>query len=315
MSLNQPRKIYRFQRFSARTVELLCNDELHFANPATFNDPLDCQPTVESDSDRDTLRLLLTELIRRRVEAETLASLKNARLQGEKVLEHAKKLGEQAARSELANIAYNATNPEHGDSKIENERWLLIAKIQNELKKRYDRGVCCFSATFRNPLLWSHYGDQHRGLCIGYSLARKQKPRLRKVVYGGSRKVMTSLIARALLNNDSEAQELLDRDVLLRKATPWRYELEWRLFDNVGVRDSVLALKDVTFGLRCSYSLIYAVVAALDTRDEKVDFFQMDEVRGSFKLKRSPVDTGEMRAFLPRTAGFWEDAFGPINED
>ena len=126
---------------------------------------------------------------------------------------------------------------------------------------------------------------------------------------------MTSLIARALLNNDSEAQELLDRDVLLRKAAPWRYELEWRLFDNVGVRDSVLALKDVTFGLRCSYSLIYAVVAALDTRDEKVDFFQMDEVRGSFKLKRSPVDTGEMRAFPPRTAGFWEDAFGPINED
>lgn len=117
MASNQPKKIYRYQQFSAITVDLLCHDNLHFADPATFNDPLDCQPTVKSDSDRETLRLILTELIMKRVEAETLASLKIAGLNGNKASAHAKKLGERTARDELANIAYHATNPEYETSK------------------------------------------------------------------------------------------------------------------------------------------------------------------------------------------------------
>ncbi|MCP4252083.1 MAG: DUF2971 domain-containing protein [Candidatus Scalindua sp.] len=315
MSSNQPNKIYRYQRFSATTVESLCHDQLHFADPGAFNDPLDCQPTVESDSDRDTLRLLLTELVRRRIEAEAISSLKSAKLKGKKAAAHAKRLGEQAARSELANIAYHATNPEYEVSTKEAECLLLTNDIQRELQKQYDRGVCCFSAAVGNPLLWSHYGDQHRGLCIGYGLDRVPRPKLQKVVYGGSRTVATSLIAQALLKNDPKAQELLDRDVLLRKASPWRYEREWRLLGNRGVQDSALTLKDVTFGLRCPVALRHSVVTALEARAGEVEFYEMYEVRGSFKLKRSPVDTDEMRAFLPHTAQSGVEIFGPINED
>lgn len=296
-------------------VESLCHDQLHFADPAAFNDPLDCQPTVESDSDRDTLRLLLTELVRRRVEAKALASLRNAKLKGKKAAAHAKKLGEQAARIELANIAYHATNPEYEVGEEEAECRLLTTEIQRELLKQYDRGVCCFSAAVDNPLLWSHYGDQHRGLCIGYGLSRLPKPKLQKVVYGGSRTIMTSLIAQVLLKNDLNAEELLDRDVLLRKASPWRYEREWRLLGNRGVQDSALALKDVTFGLRCPVALMYAVITALESREEEVEFYEMYEVRGSFKLKRRSVNTDEMRAFLPHTARSGVEIFGPINED
>ena len=226
MSYNQPRKIYRYQRFSARTIESLCHDHLHFADPAAFNDPLDCQPTVETDSDIDILRLLLTELISRRVKAEAVASLNNAKMKGKEALDHAKRMGDQAARSQLENIRYHSTNPEYEMSEEEAECWLLTVDIQSELLKQYDRGVCCFSGTFGNPLLWSHYGDQHRGLCIGYSLEREPKPKLRKVEYGGNRTVKTNLIVQALLKNDPDAQESLDRDILLRKASPWRYERE-----------------------------------------------------------------------------------------
>lgn len=30
-----------------------------------------------------------------------------------------------------------------------------------------NRGVLCFSRGWHNPLLWSHYGDKHRGICLG----------------------------------------------------------------------------------------------------------------------------------------------------
>ncbi len=313
MSETQPKKVYRYQAISARTIESLCRDTLYFADPAVFNDPLDCKPSVVSDSDRATLRMVLSELIKRRVASETRAALafRNAQLQGEKAKAHANLSGEQAAQRELANIEYNATNPEFEVSKEEAECWLLTSEIQREILKQYDRSLCCFSATFKNSLLWSHYADQHRGVCIGYGLARVPKPKLHKVVYGGSRSVKTSLIARVLLENDNEAQDLLDRDVLLRKAPSWRYEREWRLLGNRGVQDSSLELADVTFGLRCPAALKHALVSTLEPRAATMKFFEMHELSGTFKLKRKLLDTDELRVYFPNIARSGEEIFGP----
>jgi hypothetical protein len=173
---------YRYRGFSTATLESLCRDVLHFAHPGTFNDPLDCNPTVECDSDLDQLRALLTLLIRRRVTAEVLESLRSARLRGERATAHANKRAQADAGHELANIAYNATNPDYGVGKAEAETWLLTQEIERELFRHYERGVCCFSRTYSSPVLWSHYGDNHQGLCIGYGTDRAPKPKLQKRV-------------------------------------------------------------------------------------------------------------------------------------
>ena len=296
-------------------IEALCHDGLYFASPAAFNDPLDCRPTIESDSDKRTLRAILTELINRRVAAETLRALKTARLKGGKAEAHAHRSGETAARQELANIAYNATNPDFEVSETEAECWLLTSAIQRELLEQYERGVCCFSTVVDNPILWSHYGDQHRGICIGYGLDRVPKPILHKVVYGGSRTVKTSLVARALLENDPDARNLLGRDVLLRKVPSWRYEREWRLLGNKGAQDSCLQLVDVTFGLRCPEALKHVLISALKPRAATVKFFKMDELPGSFKLKRKSVEVGELHSYFPKTAMSGEEIFGPASSD
>ena len=31
-----------------------------------------------------------------------------------------------------------------------------------------DVGVLCFSRTWSNPVLWSHYGERHKGICLGF---------------------------------------------------------------------------------------------------------------------------------------------------
>src|SRR5713226_357193 len=31
-------------------------------------------------------------------------------------------------------------------------------------------GMVCFSMAWHNPLLWSHYGDRHRGIALGFDL-------------------------------------------------------------------------------------------------------------------------------------------------
>src|ERR1035441_5332564 len=30
------------------------------------------------------------------------------------------------------------------------------------------RGLLCFSSGWNNPVIWAHYSDKHRGLCLGF---------------------------------------------------------------------------------------------------------------------------------------------------
>ena len=304
---------YRYRAFST-TLDSLCQDTLHFAHPGTFNDPLDCDPTIECDSDLDQLRALLDVLIRRRVSAEVLESLRRARLGGDRAAAHANKRAQTEATSELANIGDHATNPEYEVEKDEAESWLLVQEIQRELRQHYARGVCCFSRTYRSPVLWSHYGDNHEGLCIGYGTDRVPKPTLKKVIYGGNRGIKTSTLARTFVHDDDDAKADLDRDVLLRKARGWSYEREWRLIGDQGLQDSPLLLKEVIFGLRCGPSIKHAVVRALDGRDQPVQFYEMYEVRSRYVLRRKPLELDDF-TWLPKTAESGEEIFGPSDAD
>ncbi|WP_223910479.1 DUF2971 domain-containing protein [Rhodoferax lithotrophicus] len=218
------------------------------------------------------------------------------------------------ARKELETIAYNATDPEYTVSEAEAERYLLTTQIESELHRHYERGVCCFSTTYASPLLWSHYGDQHRGLCIGYGLIRQPKPEMHAVVYGGSRSVRTSVLIRALVHDDQNAKKELDRDVLLRKASGWKYEREYRLLGVQGNQDSTLLLKEITFGLRCPESVVHTVVKALAGRDAAMRYFQMKVERDRFALRRSEVDQAELSMYMPKTAQSGEEICNGFNE-
>lgn len=309
-----PGTFYRYRTFSIDTLDSLCHDRLYFAHPGTFNDPLDCKVTIECDSSLDELRSLLSVLIRKRVMSDVLASLGKARIKGDGAAAHAEKRALSEVRNQLAAIDYDATNPEYTVSKDEAESWLLTSEIERELCRHYERGVCCFSTTYASPLLWSHYGDQHRGLCIGFSLDRRPRPLPRRVVYGGSRSVPTSLLTKALVHEDQMAKEELDRDVLLRKARGWSYEKEWRLIGDQGNHDSPLLLKEVTFGLRCPISVVHAVTKALAGRISPVCYYQMYEVNGRFILRRNEVNLDELDADMPKTAQSGLEVFGDPEE-
>jgi hypothetical protein len=308
-------RFYRYRSFSASTVESLCRDELYFASPADFNDPFDCKPVVEPDSDAEVLRAILQQLVAARVSAETQNALASAKLKGDKAVAHARRSGEQEAAHELANIAYSATNPDYDCCKEDAEKRLLVASVERELLRQYDKGVCCFSESFNDMLLWSHYGDQHRGLCVGYGLDRKPKPKLQKVLYGGTRTVKSSLIAKAIVEKDEQASAALDESVLLRKAPQWRYEQEWRLLGSRGAQDSCLLLSDVTFGLRCSDAIKHTLICALGSRAPNIEFYEVRSAHGTFRLNRTKVDVDELTRSFPKTAESGIEIFGDPEPD
>jgi hypothetical protein len=40
-----------------------------------------------------------------------------------------------------------------------------------------DRGMMCFSADWSNPVIWAHYSDKHRGICLGFEIPEMQGDR------------------------------------------------------------------------------------------------------------------------------------------
>lgn len=307
-----PQTIYRYRAFSELTLSALCLDQVYFSRADAFNDPLDCNPCFQADSDLNSLTEVLKKLVYNRVSSQVNESLKRARIKGVRADAHVDTVASHEVKKTLAEIAYNATNPDYTGSREENEIWLITGSIENELLQNYARGVCCFSTSYLHPLLWSHYGDSHKGLCIGYTLDRKPRPELHKVVYGGSRLIKTSTVVKAILDDDEKAKQLLDRDVLLRKADCWKYEDEWRLIGNHGIQESPLKLESVTFGLRCSDVVKHAIVKSLTGRRDEIKFYEVYSVHGRFSMKRNRVDLDELTRCLPRTAESGAEMFGDI---
>lgn len=90
-----------------------------------------------------------------------------------------------------------------------------FSAIRTLINERW--GLLCFSAGWHNPLLWSHYGERHKGICLGFSVPDN---RLIEVQYTKYREVLTPvLLAR------SDIHELL----LSRKYRDWAYEEEHRM--------------------------------------------------------------------------------------
>ena len=281
-----PRRLYKYRDLTARTLDMVVGDKLHFADPSTFNDPLDTRPSVEADVDNSELERILGILIERSTAAEMRAGAKAMKLTEPRTREWIEKHSRRQAERRIAEIEDGAADPDyHYEAALRSQ---LRYCIELELLRGYEKGIVSFATRDDCPLMWSHYGDQHRGICLGYSVPEKSTEDLREVAYGGDRLVKASDIG-AMLDGDDEARSRVDADVLLRKADSWSYELEWRLVGRRGTEGSPLELEEIIFGMECTGSSKYTVMKALENRSGSVRFFEMCEGRGTFTLRKNEV--------------------------
>ena len=82
--------------------------------------------------------------------------------------------------------------------------------------------MCCFTADYSNTLLWSHYANQHQGLCIGFDSSIVPLSHAHKVQY--SQRYPTIEVRGV----DSYTPVNLCSPILTKSAV-WSYENEYRL--------------------------------------------------------------------------------------
>lgn len=143
----------------------------------------------------------------------------------------------------------------------------LLKHLKKELTKKH--GLLCFSSTWQEPLLWAHYGDKHRGVCLGFEIAKRLP---QQVKYVPERLNHSFSVEKVPLS--PEAARLV-HESLYTKHDGWEYEKEWRIFTDltdpendgryyVPFSDEMI-LKEVILGDRCKLKI--ASIAELLNRN------------------------------------------------
>ena len=95
--------------------------------------------------------------------------------------------------------------------------------VLKERKRKSNQkfGLICLSARFDDPVQWAHYGDSHRGVCLGFEVTT---PDLIEVQYLDSRTPPAEFLESLAL---PIAQ--FCREAISKKFKHWEYEQEYRI--------------------------------------------------------------------------------------
>ena len=193
---------------------------IYFASPATLNDPFECYPHVEWPIDaRVGQRALFDRYL--------VAAQRNG--------------GEQYSRTQLRAVAAEQHRRLRDDIEFRSEYFYKIFGTH--------LGVFSVSKTFTNTLQWSHYGDSHRGFCVG----------IRMAAFGGSTYEVDYVDDRpsidgARIISDGEYINASAGSIVLTKSRDWSHEQEVRvLAASAGLkRLRADGFECVFLGLRCT---------------------------------------------------------------
>lgn len=90
----------------------------------------------------------------------------------------------------------------------------VLRKTKSELSKT--NGLLCFSKNWKNPLLWGHYADKHKGICLGFDVPNAH---LSEIKYIRDRPPIPEVIDEPFM-----------KKLLLSKFEHWQYEEEYRVY-------------------------------------------------------------------------------------
>jgi hypothetical protein len=119
-------------------------------------------------------------------------------------------------------------------------------------------GVLCFSKGWHNPVLWSHYAERHKGMCLGFDIPDRLCLAMKYTGRRLANKIRAELDLGGLDQTDMQ-------EILTTKFEHWRYEDEVRLVLELKEEErdkpsglyfkefsDKLVLREVILGPRCA---------------------------------------------------------------
>ncbi len=191
-----PPKFYKYRSVDgapmSRAKEIILEDKIFFASPSNFNDPFDLRPvfSLEASADRqieDYLRLS------RKFESHLTESQREA--------EATRVMTSSLSKDNLATTT-------------------AAIQVIHNFHVRASVGVFCVSTKRDDILMWAHYADSHKGICLEFDGMQSLMAHAQRVEYSQE---------RVPINPYNDANDVAMSKALLTKSSHWAYEAEWRL--------------------------------------------------------------------------------------
>lgn len=193
---SEQRYLYRYRSLASGAAafvgRIVCENELYFANPSSFNDPFDCRPSFSMDAPKAQLRRYYQGIYSRQAPLMSRAVRRDV----------SKKISRNPAR--------NPANPQN----------LLAFKETYHANVTATIGLLCLSEIATDLLMWSHYADSHRGVCLVFDWQTEFFGQAQAVIYQKNRPRINPIF--------QSHKEMLNH-ALLTKSNHWQYEKEWRI--------------------------------------------------------------------------------------
>lgn len=289
-------KLYKYTKIDA-VQKILESGKLQWKCPRLFNDPFDVRENLEDGIDREQQQAAFLAKLQEYVLGGEVDRLECCPTLRPLMLD----LRQMARRDKSASIRY-----------IYEQEGLLGADtfgITQERQKQWEVNLLrtralCVSEIPDQPLMWSHYADEHRGVVLGLSTQHKEAllSRARRVSYSISvPAVITEAewIAYFFKNKKLSYVDMLDR-LLCCKSQVWAYEREWRVLRRLkDDRDAGVSLfpfgpndlVSVYFGCRSSQSDIDRILSIVRNRYPNVELGRYEIVRRKFEIRLAPLKT------------------------
>ena len=206
--------LYHYEKFNAEFLAITLREQkIHCSNPGNLNDPWDCMPWLDAPALRDP------NVFRQAMDSYH-------------------ELGKgHPLRPDLQ---------EKFESRLQNDPKYLNEFIGGQSKSIQDmvaeRRIYCLTPHADSTLMWSHYADNHHGICLEFSVANPLFRNAREVVYRSEYPVW--------LPHEFHAYPESTLEIVLTKADDWAYEKEFRLVSvRPGTPSAWLAVKGDYFCL------------------------------------------------------------------
>jgi hypothetical protein len=285
-----PRKLYKYRQFDNNALRMLCEANVYYADPRTFNDPLDCDPTMKKGVTLRDFEQLCIQMLN----AEYLRNHPNE-----------PDAGNTKADERLNYLRYMTTEVSNGLRDAAARQYYALL-LSSEIKRLLNaemapRGIFSVSTKWNNSLMWSHYACGHSGICIEFDAENHQCQNLRQVRYSSNAVVEARDLIQWKLHHSEEAESRVFDTYYLAKSSAWSYESEWRdISQTTGFQSMPFRISGIYFGLKCEHWARASIVKLLgDSPGEPDAYYEMERVPGKSHLRRRRLDNediAEMKA-------------------
>lgn len=286
---------YKYQPINPNVLENLKKKQLYFSHPITFNDPFDGKVNYFKRGKKEQWLNYYKYYNKPRAKAEEDLKLN---------------LKRGLYMQEGFYIIFDPTNDQYRSQKEK----LLHGDFHIDSLPL----IACFSEVNSNILMWSHYADNHKGICLCFKSKKTSDDFT--MFLNSSRHLPTEFTKveyQDILPDRFNVLDLEGRDKhLLRhlttKYSEWHYEDEWRMILTIDqfkksnlnmVEESVHGgtieydkndLEGIIFGLKISSDDAESVYKII--REEylekgiKVNLYQAKEIQGEYALQMEPIN-------------------------